>query len=314
MTYLITHAVRVCLAFQLLFLWNFETACDAKTCMCGESCACAVQCKSQGGWFIADSVNFQVCSLRSSVEAELVAHQCEAIRKNLMEAWANEKQAWNPRCQIILYSNASAYVGAVGRGSDATLASALVKRARGRVTMRRIDLRTEIADYLTAALPHEMCHVVLADQLTDAPLWLDEGIAILADPLAKQRLHERDLRVGLKRGTAFSAEELLGLKTYPPAERWGVFYGQSASLVRHLLTRGTTRDLVDLAKRTTEVGANLALRETYGLSGLQDVERLWRGEGLLAPLQHVSPLLWGDSAAPASYHGAYALTAFGDYQ
>lgn len=85
-----------------------------------------------------------------------------------------------------------------------------------------------------------MCHVVLADRLPDAPLWLDEGIAILVDPVAKQRLHERDLRLGPKRGTAFSAEELLSLKTYPSAERWGVFYGQSASLVRHLLARGLT--------------------------------------------------------------------------
>jgi hypothetical protein len=283
MTYLRTHRSRFFgTAFQLVLLWGYATAGNAAPCSCGASCDCTVQCNSQGAWFIADSANFQVCSLRSSAEAKLVAHHCEAIRTNLVEAWANDAQAWNPRCQIILYSDVPTYVRAVGRGSETTLASALVKRSKGRIAMRRIDLRSDIADYLTAALPHEMCHVVLADRLPDAPLWLDEGIAIFADPVAKQSLHERDLRLGLERGTAFSAEGLLNLKTYPSAERWGVFYGQSASLVRHLLSRGSADDLVKFVAATNEVGANLALRETYGLSGLQDIERLWRGKNLLA--------------------------------
>ncbi len=318
MTYPRTHCSRFFgLAFQLVLLGNYATAGNAETCSCGASCACTVQCNSKGAWFIADSENFQVCSLRSSADAKLVAHHCEAIRRDLVETWSNEKQAWNPRCQIILYPDAPTYVRAVGPGSEATLASALVKRARGRIAMRRIDLRGDIADYLTAALPHEMCHVVLAHQLPDAPLWLDEGIAILADPVAKQRLHERDLRLGLAGGAAFSAEELLNLKTYPSAERWGVFYGQSASLVRHLLSRGSVDDLVEFVAATNEVGANLALRETYGLSGLQDVERLWRGKDLLASREPASAipqrttllLSGGDLTALASYNGAYAKIA-----
>ena len=285
MSHLKTQAFHhVGVAFQLMLLWSCSNSGKAESGSCGASCDCAVQCQSQGAWFVADSVNFQVCSLRSSSEAKLVAHHCEAVRKNLVKPWSQDAQAWNPRCQIVLHSEAQTYVRTIGRGGENTLASALVKRARGSIALRRIDLRSDVADYLTAALPHEMCHVVLADQLPNAPLWLDEGIAILADPVAKQRLHERDLRLGLERGTAFSAEELLGLRTYPQAERWGVFYGQSASLVRLLLSRGSAADLVELANSTNEVGANLALRETYGLSGLPEVERMWRQEA--PPILH----------------------------
>jgi hypothetical protein len=265
------------LAFQLVLLWCHAIPAKAETCVCGTSCPCTVQCKSQGAWHLADSVNFQVCSLRSSDEAKLVAHHCETVRKRLVSVWADKTNAWQPKCQIILYSNASSYVRAVGRGGEATLASALVKRAKGRIVSRRIDLRSDVADYLTAALPHEMSHVVVADRLPDAPLWLDEGIAILADTAEKQRLHERDLRLGVLDGNAFSAEELLSLDTYPPVGRWGVFYGQSASLVRYLLSRGSADDLIALVETADEMGANLALRETYGMSGLQDVERLWLG-------------------------------------
>ena len=297
MSYLKTQDFRLFrLAFQLMLLWSYATPGKAESCTCGALCACTVQCNSKGAWFIAESVNFQVCSLRSSVEAKLVAHHCEAVRSRLVEAWTNDEQAWNPRCQIILHADAPTYKRAIGPGGETTLASALVKRSQGRIAMRRIDLRSDIADFLTAALPHEMCHVVVADQVPEAPLWLDEGIAILADPLAKQRLHERDLRLGVDRRTAFSADELLSLKAYPAADRWGVFYGQSASLVRHLLTRGTADDLVKLVNATNEVGANLALRETYGFSGVREVERLWRDKsGLTA---HADRLIQSHISSP----------------
>ncbi len=279
MPFLINNSVRA-ITFTALLVLHLAHAdrADADTCTCGAACSCTVECEAQGAWYVADSTNFQVCSLRSATEAKLVAHQCESIRKNLAATWAKDVDPWNPRCQVILYANTRAYIRALGPGSESTLASAVTKRTSGKIVTRRIDLRTDVADYLTAALPHEMCHVVLADRLPDPPLWLDEGLAILTDPLPKQRLHERDLRQGLENGMAFTAEELMALKTYPTTAHWGVFYGQSASLVRHLLARGSASELVELANSTNEMGANLALRETYGFSGLRDIDRLWRNQ------------------------------------
>jgi hypothetical protein len=246
------------------------------------ACECVIRCRSQGAWFIADSENFQVCSLRGASEAQRVARHCEGVRRQMATTWASDAPAWIPRCQIVLHADATSYGRAVRLGGGATFASALVKRDGEGVRLRRIDLRTDVAGFLTAALPHELCHVVLADVFPDAPLWLDEGIAILADPAAKQRLHERDFRLGLKRGTAYSAAELLSLKAYPPAERWGVFYGQSASLVRSLLERGSAAELLAMARSANEIGPNLALRKTFGVSGLNEIDRMWLHVNLVA--------------------------------
>ena len=103
----------------------------------------------------------------------------------------------------------------------------------GRITARRIDLLEESTDYLSAALPHELTHVVLKDRFASKilPRWADEGMAILADTEAKQKRHERDLQSrDLRYQTTFRAAELFLMEEYPPANRFGTFYGQSASL------------------------------------------------------------------------------------
>jgi len=274
--------LRACkfLVFEIVLqfiLWgNRASGGDLGKCSCGGSSSCAVSCGSQGTWFVADSPNFQVCCLQSASQARLVAHHCETVRKELVATWGGGAQPWNPRCQLVLHPNAPSYLRAVGKGGEATLASTLVKRSRDKVATRRIDLRSDVKDYLAAALPHEMCHVALADHLPQAPLWFDEGVALLSDPISKQRLHERDLKLGLQRGTTFPLSELLAMDKYPSADRWGVFYGQSASLVRYLLKRGSAEDLIRFVKLNEEIGPNLALRETYGIDGLQTTEAHWQ--------------------------------------
>ena len=58
-----------------------------------------------------------------------------------------------------------------------------------RVTAPHTDLRADHPQLLTAILPHEVTHVVLADLFTvqQIPRWADEGIAVLAEPRAEQQ-------------------------------------------------------------------------------------------------------------------------------
>ena len=48
----------------------------------------------------------------------------------------------------------------------------------------RTNLRADHPQVLTAILPHEVTHVVLADLFTtqQIPRWADEGMAVLAEP------------------------------------------------------------------------------------------------------------------------------------
>ncbi|HMP06475.1 MAG TPA: hypothetical protein PJ982_09015 [Lacipirellulaceae bacterium] len=251
-------------------------ACDSPTC----TCPAQVTLSCQGAWKIAESPSFQVCSLTSGAEAESVARRCEQVRRDLIDAWGLDEstQPWSPKCQVILHRTSGNYGAAVGGSYAATYGSSLVKPSTGTITLRRIDLRTNVEDYLTAALPHELCHVLMADRFRNGapPLWYDEGIALLADTEAKQRLHERDLREGMRRKIEFSLAELLVAKEYPPSERMGVFYGQCAALTRYLRHVGSAEQLHRFALRCGEVGVNLGAQECYELAGAQDLENHWR--------------------------------------
>lgn len=274
---------------------KWTSACDSPTCCCCRPDA--INCVRRGAWHVADSANFQVCSLESDAEARQVALHCECLRNRLTSTWNDEAAVWTPRCQVVLHPHVASYLGAVGRGGEVTLGSSLATPTRGPIRARRIDLRTDVDNVLVAALPHELCHLVLADRFrgSKVPLWFDEGVALQYDPAAKRALHERDLQVGLQRGAAVPLAELLSQRDYPPAERWGVFYGQSGSLVRTLLSRGSPGQLLNFVKRSREVGVDFALRETYQLANIDDLDGAWRGEAI-----SLSAALPAELALPAA--------------
>ncbi|MBX3426802.1 MAG: hypothetical protein KF688_14075 [Pirellulales bacterium] len=234
----------------------------------------------QGPWWIATTGNFQVCSLAGAAEAERTARRCEEIRAELIREWGfveAEQRPWRPKCRIILHVTTQSYAAAVGTAYAATYGSSLTKPTTGPVQSRRIDLRTDVPNFLAAALPHELCHVLLADRHreTAAPLWYDEGIALLADPEAKQILHERDRNDGVRRGFGFTVSELVTARGYPTRQRMGVFYGQCAALTRYLRSRGSADQLHRFAVRCQEIGVNQAATECYGFESGRDLEQHW---------------------------------------
>jgi hypothetical protein len=184
------------------------------------------------------------------------------------------------RCQVVLHAHRQHYALEVGAAGDQTLGSAFVKLSAGAIAQRRIDLRTDVEDPLAAALPHELCHLVLADRFRNGPppLWLDEGAALQYDPPLKVFRHERDFRLGLASGLAFSAAELVALRDYPAGERRSVFYGQCGALVGQLLKLAPPEQLVKLAEHTADGGFNIALRELYGLDGAAHLDRILRSQ------------------------------------
>ncbi len=107
-----------------------------------------------------------------------------------------------------------------------------------------------------AALPHELTHLVIADRFPTQPLprWLDEGIAILADPVSKQHGHETDWLSAQRQATAFRLVEILEQHKYPSSTRVQTFYGQSAAMVRDLLRRKSPADLLLFIEKAQERG------------------------------------------------------------
>lgn len=246
----------------------------------GPDGACGCQDTSvSGDTRRAESPSFVVVSHASQHDARTTARACECWRRSLHAHWCSgsDEAVWSPKCEIVIHPGCQSYLVAVGAGGTQTFASSWIEFARDKkVSKRRIDLRGD-GQLGIAALPHEMTHVVLADLLggVQPPRWADEGMALLADSTNKQTLHERDLREGLDRGLAFSAAELVAIDTYPHPSRIPAFYGQSASLTAFLVTRDKPSKFIEFLCATQEHGYDQALRETYDIQSLRELERLW---------------------------------------
>jgi hypothetical protein len=235
------------------------------------------------GWERAQSRNFSVLCHRRAGNATAIAEQCEKLRTGLCERWfpSHEVPSWKPPCEIIVHQNSASYLQAVGRGASNTSGSADVKTEHGNVVSRRVDLRADRANLLTAALPHEMRHVVMADWTQGKPLprWADEGMAMLADPDDKRARHARDLDAAVRSRSAFSAVELLSLDDYPAQDRWPAFYAQSHALVDYLVKQDSPERFIEFLRSAEETGYDSALQEHYNIRTVGALRLAWRETG-----------------------------------
>jgi len=240
---------------------------------------------SDSNWAIHDSPNFMVwCPAGEVSPAELGQH-CEALRSRLIAKWLGNSNppVWSPKCLVVLHPSRSSYLQSVGVEAADTAGSSLVVCRASKVVSRRVDLRGDGIDFRTAALPHELAHVVLAELFPgrSLPRWADEGMAILEDSVSKRSLHLRDLQTAWVDGRLFHLRDLLQMREYPVSQDWGVFYGQSASVVEFLVNRSNTRQFVNFLARLAEEDLDAALRETYAITDVEELDRLWRASLLV---------------------------------
>lgn len=265
----------LCWAALVLGAEDCETCFEPK----GDQPAAATPCPCVGNRGRATSNNFVVECRHAGHDARQVGVLCEQWRQRLAEYWGlADAVPWSPACQIIVHADARSYLAAVGNGAWQTFGSSeLVLGAGGRVVRRRIDLRGDSPHGL-AALPHELTHLIAADLLggRQPPRWADEGMAILADPLDKQHLHQRDLAESLSRGAVFRLSDLLRMDQYPSPAWIPLFYGQSASLTAYLVHRAPPSDFVRFLQVAHRQGYERAAQEVYGVSSLAELEQQWR--------------------------------------
>ena len=291
--------MRVASLSAVLVLWFAAPAMAAKpasacaACSSG-GCASAGQCaeaskaetaakssvKRSGSWLIEETENFCICRPVGYKIKTDIGGSFEALRKELCGTWLadNDRAAWKPKCHVVVHAKLEGYLKEVGPGGRQTTGSSLMDFDKDRVVMRRIDVRGDKEDWFSAAVAHELTHVVLADRFTHVqiPHWADEGMAILADTAAKQSRHGQDLMAAISNGSVFRLAELLTLDGYPRPARMGAFYGQSASVVAFLTRLGTRDQLVTFVDRATSQGYDTALREVYKIANVAELEHRWR--------------------------------------
>jgi hypothetical protein len=250
-------------------------------------------------WHVVETANFKILNYGTEPVDQDTSVRCEQLRASLVGRWLDDDARWRPKCHVVIHPSEASYLREVGQAGRSTVASALVKRDRGRIALRRIDVR----DAKSSAFGHELTHVILADRFTRAPLprWVDEGIAILADSTDKQRRHARDFERALAHGSEFRLVELVAMDDYPPPGRWGAFYGQSASLVNFLVEQSGEARFLEFVAASLDDGYHAGLRQTYGLSVAQ-LEGRWRVHARQLASRSTAPQMasTGNSAGPTA--------------
>ncbi len=224
---------------------------------------------------------FQVQSFDGGPSSQRVLDLCDSLRVELVRVWSGKSgtTTWEPPCDVIVHSSRKGYREAVGPGSNATNGSSFVQIKAGVISKRRIDLLLDQHGALTS-LPHEQTHVILADcfEGRQPPLWLDEGIAMLADTHEKQMLHERDCLDALSSKNELPIGALVRLEQFPSSGQVAAFYGQSLSLVRMLAQQKSPEMLIGFAKDAIDKGIEAALSHHYQINDIRELETRWRLE------------------------------------
>lgn len=228
-------------------------------------------------WHVRETANFRIYHT-DPAQAEKAAQAAEAVRAQQARRWGSSavRTPWSPRCDVYLYPTPRDFAQMTGQPETSPGFSTMGVNGN-RIVARRVNLRADHPQLLTAILPHEVTHVVLADLFTQQqiPRWADEGMAVLAEPRAEQSSRASELTEPLKEGRVFKLSELMAID-YPNAEAWNLYYAQSVSLTQFLVEQGSPEQFVAFVRGAQRKGVENALRESYHIEGFAELENRWQ--------------------------------------
>jgi hypothetical protein len=233
--------------------------------------------KLANGWGVAQTTHFRVYHHQAPALAEKAAIAAERARTAAYRKWLDDTDAdWDRRCRVYVHATAKDYSDATGAPVHSPGHSTATCEG-GCVTLRRIDLRADNDNMISAVLPHEVSHVVLAGQFGERapPRWADEGMAILGEPRAVIDRHLRDLPRFRRKCGLYSARDLVQLKDYPEPRYIGLFYAQSVSLVEFLAKEKGPRTVTRFIREGLKKGYEAALKHHFGWD-FDELDRRWR--------------------------------------
>jgi hypothetical protein len=238
--------------------------------------ACSCQCERRGDWTVAESTNFSVWIRRELDVSRDLALCCESLRDRLASAWTGSEQVatWSPRCVVVVHDTPGAYQLAVEAG-DESAGCTTVTSEQDRIIFRRIDIRGDLDNWQSDALPHELTHVVLADQFLECrvDVWFNEGAAMLSESQSLQSQRLALLERERAQGTLPRISQLVDdIGHLDPNLR----YAASFSLVQFRDQQGGRKRLLEFAQQMRQAGHDQSLRDLFSIEGgIAELEHQW---------------------------------------
>ena len=226
---------------------------------------------------VYETAHFRVTHIDKK-KAESAAKIAEAIRDREARLWFGEKgmkAAWSVKCEIRFHPDEKSMCQATGCPAGSPGFST-IGLDDGGIVARRIDLRADHPRLLDAIIPHEVAHLVAAEIGTEEPIatWVDEGIAVLAEPPSDQRDRDAIVAQAIAHGPIFNIKTLMTAQ-YPRDEHWKLFVAQSGSVVRYLVSIGTRAKFAAFVRDGAKSGYESALKRYYSISGYDDLRARW---------------------------------------
>jgi hypothetical protein len=237
------------------------------------------------GWACAETANFRVYHTQPREVAEQTAQIAERTRTAIAGKWfGGFKEDWNPRCDIYLYPTAQEYSQATGVAA-ASPGHSTIRNNGSRIISRRIDLHCEDpkrhcedpSNMLTAVLPHEATHVIIAGQFGEQqiPRWADEGMAVLSEPRDRIDRHLHNLPICQSNNLCFPVKQLLTMPDYPEPRYVTAFYAESVSVVDFLASLKGPQEFSLFLREAQKIGYEASLQKHYGYKGFDDFQQQW---------------------------------------
>ncbi len=130
---------------------------------------------------------------------------------------------------------------------------------------------------LTAVLPHETTHTVLAGSFGNQPVprWVDEGMAVLTEPRAKIERYLRNLPQHYQSRRLFQIRQLMQMNDYPHPDYVNSFYAQSVSVVEFLAKKQGPKVFADFVRDGLRDGYESALGKHYHYRDFAEMQEDW---------------------------------------
>lgn len=227
-----------------------------------------------------ESRHFVIAHANGPQAAELERY-LEHHLGRLVRTWfpTGTKPQWRGKIRVVLHRSREAFHAAE---SPPAWSQAVTQNERryGILTAQTVHFNADDPEFLSATLPHELAHVVLAHRVgvgLTAPAWVEEGVATREEPPHKQAFYQRVVAEAAESGELFPLSELLRYREYPDPERIELFYAQSNSVIAFLQERLPRKRFFELLRKLSiHPDPDKALAEGSPYSTANELDGAWK--------------------------------------
>ncbi|MDR1494074.1 MAG: hypothetical protein LBT05_15335 [Planctomycetaceae bacterium] len=209
--------------------------------------------------------NFIILNASNVALAEQFGKTAERCRKELAVLWLGyELPQWSAPCPVTVK------IGALGAGGETKFLF-----NEGEVYDWNMYVQGSVEAILTAVLPHEIMHTILASHFREPlPRWIEEGTATFVESLSEKQNYRRLLYRFLQSGRGIPFNEMFRFSQYPDDQM--PLYSQAFSVTEFLIMQRGRRNFIGF------IGAGLknnnwsqAIRDYYGYENLGELQVKW---------------------------------------